>query len=379
MSSFVANEHGFTVGEGYMHNVIMSSLNGQQEKIAFNMQNILQIITSSEAKTVSSGDELGLAIDLGGRFFPVKGLGGKKDLKPYFILHRSGDAYNVEDYQLLFNVREVSENRISGKDVNGNEYLCKRQGGESFQKDILKNLSFEEIEEKVKTVDSSMGELKELKDMISKLKSGEFYESLTMEFSGKVKEIAQELIDFRKDIQARIEPEIVEMAAKDIPEASSQLEGINETLESSTMKIMDINEEQMELANKRLEILTSLISENGHDGEAAGKAMRVVEEDVDVLKKLGSLSMSMMEPLSFQDLVGQRIQKIIKLVKSMEFRIEDLVISFGIKIQRHRENPERSFEDLRKDVENYKSELKGPQNEGEGLDQSDIDDLLAAL
>ena len=200
-----------------------------------------------------------------------------------------------------------------------------------------------------------------------------------MEFSGKVKEIAQELIDFRKDIQARIEPEIVEMAAKDIPEASSQLEGINETLESSTMKIMDINEEQMELANKRLGILTSLISENGHDAEAAGKAMRVVEDDVDVLKQLGSLSMSMLEPLSFQDLVGQRIQKIIKLVKSMEFRIEDLVISFGIKIQRHRENPERSFDDLRKDVENYKSELKGPQNEGEGLDQSDIDDLLAAL
>lgn len=362
-----------------MHSVIMSSLNGNQEKIAFNTQNILQIITSSEAKTVSSGDEPGLAVDLGGRFFPVKGLDGKKDLKPYFILHRSGDAYNVEDYQLLFNVRELSENMISGKDVNGNEYLCKRQQGERFQKDILKNLSFEEIEEKVKTVDSSMGELTELKDMISKLKSGEFYESLTMEFSGKVKEIAQELIDFRKDIQARIEPEIVEMAAKDIPEASYQLEGINKTLEASTMKIMDINEEQMELANKRQEALTSLISENGHNDEAAGKAMRIVEEDVDVLKKLVSLSMSMMEPLSFQDLVGQRIQKIIKLVKSMEFRIEDLVISFGIKIQRHRENPERSFDDLRKDVENYKSELKGPQNEGEGLDQSDIDALLAAL
>ena len=129
-----------------MHSVIMSSLNGNQEKIAFNTQNILQIITSSEAKTVSSGDEPGLAIDLGGRFFSVNGLDGKKNIKPYFILHRSGDAYNVEDYQLLFNVRELSENWISGKDVNGNEYLCKRQQGESFQKDILKNLSFEEIE-----------------------------------------------------------------------------------------------------------------------------------------------------------------------------------------------------------------------------------------
>lgn len=362
-----------------MRSVIMSRLNGNQEKIAFNMQNILQIIASSEAKTISSGGEPGLAVDLDGRIFTIRGLNGREDLKPYFILHRSGDAYNVEDYQLLFNVKELSGNMISGKDVKGNEYLCKRQRGESFQTDILKNLSVEEIEEKVKKVDISMGELTELKDLILKLKSGEFYESLTMEFSGKIKEIAKELIDFRKDLQRRIEPEIVEIASKDIPEASYQLEGINKTLEASTMKIMDINEEQLELANKRVENLTSFISENGHNGGVAGKTMRFIEEDLDVLKKVGSLSMSMMEPLSFQDLVGQRIQRIIKLVKSMEVRIEDLVISFGIKIQRHRENPERSFEELRKDVENYKSDLKGPQNEGEGLDQNDIDDLLATL
>jgi chemotaxis regulatin CheY-phosphate phosphatase CheZ len=86
-----------------------------------------------------------------------------------------------------------------------------------------------------------------------------------------------------------------------------------------------------------------------------------------------------MEPLSFQDLVGQRIQKIIRLVKSMETRIEELIISFGIKIQKHREDPSRTFEELKKDVEAFKSDLKGPQNEGEGLKQDDIDQLLASL
>jgi hypothetical protein len=91
--------------------------------------------------------------------------------------------------------------------------------------------------------------------MIKKLKEGEFFELLTMEFSGKIKEVAKELIDFRKDIQSKIEPDIVEIASKDIPEASNQLEGINETLEKSTMKIMDINDAQMELAQNQFQAL----------------------------------------------------------------------------------------------------------------------------
>ncbi len=92
-----------------MHSVIMSCLNGDEEKIAFDTHNILQIITSSEAKTISSGDERVLFVDLDGRVFSVKGFNEKKGLKAYFILHKSGDAYNVEDYQLLFNVKELSQ------------------------------------------------------------------------------------------------------------------------------------------------------------------------------------------------------------------------------------------------------------------------------
>ena len=106
---------------------------------------------------------------------------------------------------------------------------------------------------------------------------------------------------------------------------------------------------------------------------------RVWHEHGYLIRVAINVSMDNLASLSFQDLVGQRIQRIIRLVKSMEVRIEDLIISFGIKIQRHRENPDRSFEDLRKDVEDYKSELMGPQNDGDGLDQNQIDDLLATL
>lgn len=181
------------------------------------------------------------------------------------------------------------------------------------------------------------------------------------------------------DIQNKIEPDIVEMAAKEIPEASNQLEGINETLEESTMKIMDINEEQLGLAERQLARLGVLLPEveagDGDREEMSG----VLREQRECLQGIKDLSLRMMEPLSFQDLVGQRIQKIIRLVKTMEARIEDIIISFGLKIQRHKQNPDKTFEELRREVEEYKCELKGPQRQGEGLGQSQIDELLATL
>ena len=214
------------------------------------------------------------------------------------------------------------------------------------------------------------------------MRKGEFFELLTMEFSDKIKGIAKELIDFRKDIQTRIEPEIVELASKDIPEASNQLEGINETLEESTMRIMDINDAQMDAANTRCKELEQFL-ERRSEGEgnlAIGisleEAMEALEAQMDFLKEVEQRSLNMMEPLSFQDLVGQRIQKIIRLVRSMEIKIEELIVSFGIKLKKYKEDPEITYEELNKDVDEFMYELKGPQRAGEGLDQAAIDDLL---
>jgi chemotaxis regulatin CheY-phosphate phosphatase CheZ len=225
----------------------------------------------------------------------------------------------------------------------------------------------------------SFGEisLEEMKDIIQKLERVQFFESLTKEVTGKIKDIAQEMVDFRKDLQKKIEPGIIEIAARDIPEASHQLEGINETLENSTMKIMDINDEQMEIAQARIEQLRELLS--GWQTKETGRVSEIIAQQIAALETINNLSMSMVEPLSFQDLVGQRIQKIVKLVKSMELRVEDLIISFGIKIQKYREDPTMSYSDLHKEVEDYRSELKGPQGDGEGLAQNDIDALLSAL
>jgi chemotaxis regulatin CheY-phosphate phosphatase CheZ len=360
-----------------MHNVLMAELDGDLERISFDVQHVNRVISRNKVNMVNSDDKAGPYLEADGCVYPVSKGTSHDKIRPYFVLHRSGTAFNVNGYKMLFNVKALPNNLVSGEDATGREYLCRLYEADRADGSKKEEISFDEINERLRQTNESLDELKELKDVFSKMKKGEFFEALTLEFSGKIKEIAQELVDFRKDIQKKIQPDIVELAARDIPEASNQLEGINQTLESSTMKIMDINDEQMEIAKSQLVNLESFVSGNGKG--VTGKTREVMEQEMKSLKRISDLSLSMMEPLSFQDLVGQRIQRIIKLVKSMEVRIEDLIITFGIKIQRHREDPERSFEDLRQDVENYRSELKGPQKDGEGLEQADIDELLATL
>jgi hypothetical protein len=200
---------------------------------------------------------------------------------------------------------------------------------------------------------------------------------------GAMPQEAKEAADF---ILPNLNLAIEHMSQKD------DLEQIIEALEEPIGIIKDLVRDcgnshasfaRLEELNTRLAEMVGRVQENGNilSGQdlAPDKSLEALRRQMNVLKKISDLSLSMMEPLSFQDLVGQRIQRIIKLVKTMEMRIEDLIISFGIKFRRPREDPGKSYEDLKKDVEKYRAELKGPQREGQGLSQRAIDDLLATL
>ncbi|NLA75851.1 MAG: protein phosphatase CheZ [Deltaproteobacteria bacterium] len=363
-----------------MGNVLMGDLDGLTERLAFDTHEIEQIITRYKARIVSGSDDNDY-MEFNGRIFPVKGLKSREEIKPYFIVLKSGEAFNASDYQLLFNTEDLSNSLVSGVDSSGKKYLCRRYGNGAR----IMETNIQKYAASAGNQNLTLDETEKLKDVINKLKKGEFFELLTMEFSDKIKGIAKELIDFRKDIQTKIEPDIVELASKDIPEASNQLEGINETLEESTMKIMDINEAQMEAASAHYRFLEQVLSKNSDvDGDivmglSLEEAIDTIENQISFLKEMEQRSLTMMEPLSFQDLVGQRIQRIIRLVRSMEIKIEELIVSFGIKLKKYKEDPEITYEELNKDVDEYMYELKGPQRSGEGLDQKAIDDLLNNL
>ena len=364
---------------------VMGNLDGEIERIAFNTEDIENIITRYGSSLVYSAEGPGMFLELGGNIFPVQGHVNKEDLKPYFIILKSGIAFNSNDYQILFHVKKLPNGLLSGTDVTGRHHLCKMYtNGKVKAMPDEEPINLISLNEKLDAGELSLEDIDDLKTMIQKLRQGEFFELLTMEFSSKIKGIAKELIDFRKDIQAKIEPDIVEIASRDIPEASNQLEGINETLEDSTMKIMDINEAQMELSKGQIKVLESVLSKKS-DGEGISiglsleEAMTALEGQIGILRQIEDRSMKMMEPLSFQDLVGQRIQRIIRLVRSMELRIEELIVSFGIKLKKYKEDPSKTYEELDRDVDDYLIGLKGPSRRGEGLDQAGIDDLLENL
>ena len=508
-----------------MNCAIMGNLDGSLTRLAFQVESVRQILNLKEEDMVLSHENNDLYLMINGKVVRVENTPKTDNPGPFYILLNSGKAFSVTDYKLLFNVTLMDENIISGVDVSGGKHLCRLYGDlssiadttpdvikpaaaplallvetekigiraneeDGARKDKYSNEYYRELHDKLELGKINEDDAEALKDLVDKLKQGEFYESLTQEFSGKIKDIATELIEFRRDLQKKIEPSIVDIAAKDIPEASNQLEGINETLENSTMRIMDINDEMMDIANVQAQKLESFLSGKSRIKEASGDsrektlellekiknifdklpeeaqqvvgfvvpgldeaigtlmdngdmdkvrlvlddpiltimdltadlgdgnenavelknltneltgaisettsavggsdeadaeplsgemAIELLKDQLEILKSMNQMALDLSEPLSFQDLVGQRIQRIIKLVRSMEVRIEDLVISFGIKLKKYKTDPSKTYENLKEDVEVFKSELMGPAREGEGLGQSEIDDLLASL
>jgi hypothetical protein len=209
----------------------------------------------------------------------------------------------------------------------------------------------------------------------------------------EIKQIALELPEEAAQVMTFVMPDLDSGAQ--LLAARGDVQAILETL-SEPMATMDDLCKDMGEGEENIERMSAVSAElrkvleecgssparpgtNGGRGPDKETLLEALQEEIDVLQTIGASSLSMLEPLSFQDLVGQRIQRIIRLVKSMEVRIEDLIISFGIKIRKHKEFPSKTCEELEQEVEQFKSELRGPQKEGDGLDQGDIDALLASL
>lgn len=219
-----------------------------------------------------------------------------------------------------------------------------------------------------------------------------FFRSLASEMTGSVKELAMVLIDFRRELKSKIHPNITDIATKYIPQAADQLEGVIETTETAANKVMD-NLENMEESTGEIKKIFSSLREgaiavpgqgkNNHPTKIDEKTVKIIAPLIDYMESSTddyvSLISDSFAQMSFQDLTGQRIKRIITLVSEMEETIKGMVISFGIKLGEREKNPHISRYELQKVVDEKVEELSGPQRQGQGLDQSGIDDLLANL
>ncbi len=215
-----------------------------------------------------------------------------------------------------------------------------------------------------------------------------FFKKFAYDMTGGLKELALLIIDFRKDLKSKVSPEITDLATKYIPQAADQLESVIKTTEIAANKIMDNLDTMQRHSEKLKEILISL---KGGEIDLPGRKKESIDSQTikaiypiinyiePGIKNHMSLISDSFVQMSFQDLTGQRIRRIITLVSQMEIKLKEMIISFGIKLTEIGKKPDISKDELQKVIDEKVSELTGPQMPGQGLDQEGIDELLANL
>ena len=188
-----------------------------------------------------------------------------------------------------------------------------------------------------------------LKDMAGTLQKDE---SLASNFVQKeIFKIASAIVDAKREINDLIPPE---EDGEHLTQASIQLDAVLKATEEATSIILDAADE-----------IQSCVGELG-GGDAQDRIM--------------AASSRIYEACNFQDLTGQRINKVVKTLELVESKIMRLVTLFG-------NPPEGSEEMISKGLEKGKNKvvrqnaelLNGPQLPGAAPSQKDIDALFANL
>lgn len=160
----------------------------------------------------------------------------------------------------------------------------------------------------------------------------------------------RELLQFigsAKDELVGMQPK--SLSNRDIPHAADHLDAIVKATEDAAGIIMNAAETASEVG-------TEIAGDQG--------------------ERLTEISTQLFEASSFQDLTGQRITKVARTLAHLEGRLNALADAIGDDYIEPEDDPEKDSEGI---VMNDEELLHGPQLEGEGNSQDEIDALLASF
>lgn len=199
------------------------------------------------------------------------------------------------------------------------------------------------------------------------LTEGEFYRSISKDLQDGLKAIYKEINAAATNGAPAVTQTPAPMADAMFSEASTQLGAILQTTENATESIMTLVEKHLERNERDAALLDAL---------AAGGPSPEIDELRAGQRALGEDLMEIMTALSFQDLTGQRIKRIVAALQQIEKVVFELYMATGLSMKAMEENPDRSVEEIRQTSKARATGLKGPQA---GASQSDVDDLLSQL
>ncbi len=160
---------------------------------------------------------------------------------------------------------------------------------------------------------------------------------------------------------------------------TTDLTEVTRATEEATMKIMGLVEKQQDLQAESADIIAGVRA-----GTATPEQLDRLDE---INRQLGNDLMDMTMAMSFQDLTGQRIKRVVTALGKIEETIIQLYVTSGLIMEGAESDPakdatalkdeaNRAMEDFKQNRE-VKSRLKGPSDKG--MSQNAIDDMLAQL
>ena len=174
------------------------------------------------------------------------------------------------------------------------------------------------------------------------------------------------------------------------PEAGRSLSG--GTAQGGDPRVAEVGDmlaESLALAGELTESLTQM-----RPGQAPGMSLMTIADQNDIFTKIedaftvaSSITddiSRITEALSFQDLSGQQILKIIKLLTDFQVQLLAIVVSFGSQLKNKEKNAGVTVEESKRiaqeDVDRYLKSMTTEEVGGEGsLDQNAVNDLLQGL
>lgn len=163
---------------------------------------------------------------------------------------------------------------------------------------------------------------------------------------GQLKVLGNHIEETKKEIAAVSHPG----AGEDkLTSAAHELGAIVESTEEATHKILNATEE----IGEHVQMIKERVSD---------------VKSVDMLSEISGLVTTIFEACNFQDINGQRTSKVVKIINFMEEKINRMIEIWGAD----------QFEGI--DVDDDRDEdtrlLEGPQMQGQGISQSEIDSLF---
>jgi len=185
----------------------------------------------------------------------------------------------------------------------------------------------------------------------------------------EVGNLTRNLHESLKEFRKALDPKIRSMATQDVPEAADNLEQVIAMTAQAADKTLNVVEEgQAEVAAMKALVQeirqrARSLRESGADaGEVSALEAAAGAFEGHLDRTLAGYTEIIMSQ-GFQDLTGQIIRRIIKLVHELEEQLVKLIRNFGVEIQ-----PEPAAE----------AELKGPVSDTR-IDQNDVDELLSSF